>query len=125
MPSRRFDVKTMSFDELLSLRDRINEMLASRVKAERDELELRLARLKAVAQPEQESGTRRTTALKGRKLAAKYCNPDNPSETWAGRGRTPRWMAAALKSGKKMTDFRIEASGAAATRGRRKRRLTH
>ena len=26
---------------------------------------------------------------KGRKVAAKYANPDNPSETWTGRGRSP------------------------------------
>ena len=41
-------------------------------------------------------------------LPAKYCNPDNPRETWAGRGRIPRWMEPALKAGKKKEDFLIE-----------------
>jgi DNA-binding protein H-NS len=41
------------------------------------------------------------------KVAPKYRNPENPAETWAGRGLKPRWLAAALKSGKKLDDFMI------------------
>ncbi len=33
---------------------------------------------------------------KGRTVAAKYANPDDPSETWTGRGRKPRWLSAKL-----------------------------
>jgi DNA-binding protein H-NS len=39
----------------------------------------------------------------------KYRNPDNPSETWAGRGLKPRWLAAAIKAGKKLEHFSIAA----------------
>jgi DNA-binding protein H-NS len=39
-------------------------------------------------------------AMKGRKVAAKYRNPQDPSHTWSGRGRQPRWYAAAIKAGK-------------------------
>ncbi len=28
-----------------------------------------------------------------------YRNPDNPSETWSGKGRMPSWMRKALASG--------------------------
>jgi DNA-binding protein H-NS len=42
-------------------------------------------------------------------VAPKYRNPDNPAETWAGRGLKPRWLAAALKTGKKLEDFSITA----------------
>ena len=38
---------------------------------------------------------------------AKYGNPDNKQETWTGRGRQPRWMAAKLKAGKKLEDMKI------------------
>jgi len=41
------------------------------------------------------------------KVAPKYRNPANPTETWAGRGQPPRWLAAELKSGKKLEDFLI------------------
>ena len=44
-------------------------------------------------------------------VAPKYRNPDNPAETWAGRGLKPRWLAAALKAGHKLEDFSIEATG--------------
>ena len=44
---------------------------------------------------------------KGSKVAVKYRNRDNPSETWTGRGRQPKWLTAALKKGAKITDFAI------------------
>src|SRR6202048_1007984 len=40
----------------------------------------------------------------------KYRNPAEPSETWTGRGKQPRWLTAQLKSGKQLEDFRIQAS---------------
>ena len=40
-------------------------------------------------------------------VVPKYRNPDRPSETWAGRGKTPRWLTAQLKSGRRIDDFRI------------------
>src|SRR5215467_13451785 len=44
---------------------------------------------------------------KGRKVAAKYANPDDPSQTWSGRGRKPRWLAARLKAGDRIDKFLI------------------
>ena len=43
---------------------------------------------------------------KGGKVAAKFANPSNPQETWSGRGRPPRWLAAKLTDGAKLADFR-------------------
>lgn len=31
--------------------------------------------------------------------SAKYANPENPADTWSGRGPKPRWFEAALKAG--------------------------
>jgi DNA-binding protein H-NS len=36
-----------------------------------------------------------------RKVLPKYSNPENPEETWTGRGRSPAW-AAALKENDKL-----------------------
>jgi DNA-binding protein H-NS len=44
---------------------------------------------------------------RGGKVAPKYRNPDDPSETWTGRGRQPRWLVAKIKRGSKVDDFRI------------------
>ncbi|WP_407354053.1 H-NS family nucleoid-associated regulatory protein [Luteimonas sp. R10] len=59
------------------------------------------------------AATRRTTkkATKGRKLGKvppKYRNPANKAETWTGRGKQPRWLAAQVKKGKKVEDFLIK-----------------
>jgi H-NS histone family len=48
-------------------------------------------------------------------VAARYRNPENPTETWAGRGLTPRWLTAVIKGGKKLEDFAI-APGTAASK---------
>lgn len=49
-------------------------------------------------------------AAKGRgrtKSAAKYANPESPSDTWTGRGRRPLWLVARMKKGASMEDFAI------------------
>ena len=54
---------------------------------------------------------RKASATKGRKLgkvAPKYRNPAKPSETWTGRGKQPRWMAAETAKGRKVEDFLIK-----------------
>src|SRR5215813_1635594 len=40
----------------------------------------------------------------------KYRNPQNPEETWAGRGLRPKWLAAAIKGGKSADDFLIRGA---------------
>jgi DNA-binding protein H-NS len=40
----------------------------------------------------------------GGKVAAKYRNTST-GETWSGRGLQPRWLKAALASGRKLSDF--------------------
>jgi DNA-binding protein H-NS len=44
----------------------------------------------------------------GQKVTPQYRNPEDSSQTWTGRGRQPRWIAAGLASGKKLDDFRIK-----------------
>jgi DNA-binding protein H-NS len=41
------------------------------------------------------------------KVKPKYRNPDDPTQTWAGRGAQPRWMAAALSGGRTLDDLLI------------------
>ena len=41
------------------------------------------------------------------KAAAKYRNPENPEETWTGRGRKPHWIHAALTNGLDISDLEI------------------
>jgi DNA-binding protein H-NS len=101
-------LKSMTIDALVSLRTKIDAILGSKVNDERRQLETELANLTRV-----ETGAGRRT-LVGRgvrgKVAPKFRNSENPGETWAGRGLKPRWLTAAIKSGKKLEDFRITGS---------------
>ena len=36
---------------------------------------------------------------------AKYAHPENPSQTWSGRGRRPRWVTEQIESGKSLEDL--------------------
>lgn len=47
------------------------------------------------------------SSTKGIKVAPKYRNPDNPAETWSGRGKQPRWLALAIAQGRSIDEFRI------------------
>ncbi|MBT1512633.1 H-NS histone family protein [Bradyrhizobium sp. SRL28] len=105
----RNDFKSMSTDELWALHEEIATRLAAALTAEKSVLENRLMRLQRgietphVTQDAKSSTERRPYPA----VVPKYRNPERPSETWAGRGKTPRWLAAQLKSGRRIDDFRI------------------
>jgi DNA-binding protein H-NS len=42
--------------------------------------------------------------------APQFRNPDNPSQTWAGRGLRPRWLTAQIKAGRSIDEFRIAST---------------
>jgi len=103
------NLKSMSVDKLSKLREQVDAALSAKVIEERRTLQDELGKLERLA-------TGRSRVKAGRAgargpVAPKYRNPANPAETWAGRGLKPRWLAAALKSGKKLEDFSIAAPG--------------
>ena len=49
----------------------------------------------------------RTSSLKGSKVAVKFRNPKDDTQTWTGRGRKPNWLVEALGKGKKIDNFRV------------------
>jgi DNA-binding protein H-NS len=62
-----------------------------------------------VATAASEKKPRKST--KGRslgKVAPKYRNPANSKETWTGRGKQPRWLAAETAKGRKPEEFLIK-----------------
>ncbi len=42
-----------------------------------------------------------------RPAAPKYANPNDPTQTWTGRGRRPLWVVAAMAEGKSLDDIAI------------------
>jgi DNA-binding protein H-NS len=105
--------KSMSIEKLVKLKDQVENALSTKVAETRRMLQSNLAKVTAFGAAPMRGGARG-------KVAPKYRNPDNPSETWAGRGLKPRWLAAALKAGKKLEYFSIAEKGTkAAKRGRK------
>ena len=100
------NLDSMSVDQLVTLGQEIDEELNGKVLEQRRTLESELAKLNRF-----HSISRGKSSAEARKpVAAKYRNPENPSETWAGRGLKPRWLKAALEAGKNLDDFLISAS---------------
>ena len=98
MRVKRADVERMGTDDLWSLHVQVSQVLQQRIQQEKLRLEERLKRLQTPA-----SGRRPYPPV-----LPKYCNPDQPSETWAGRGKRPRWLVAQLKSGRRIEDLRVD-----------------
>ena len=122
---KKIDLEAMPVDDLWSLHERISTILSARITAEKSELEKRLAILNRGRQFIEGGNAPQSPIADGRarrkypRVLPKYRNPEVPSETWSGRGKQPRWLAAAIKSGHKIEDFKIGGAGGS-TRRRRK-----
>jgi len=108
-------LKSMSIGKLSKLKSQVEAALAAKIAETRRTLEADLAKLTGLGIGPR--GRRGAT----RKVAPKYRNPDNPSQTWAGRGLKPRWLATAIKAGKKLEHFSIAAIGKKAAKKSRKK----
>jgi DNA-binding protein H-NS len=116
----------MPFEDLWSLHEQISQMLAVRITSEKRELERRLAVLNRgrdlIEGKDDKDGAPNSADGRARRkyprVLPKYRNPQT-SETWSGRGKQPRWLVAALKTGRKVQEFEIGAGGE--LKGRRQR----
>ena len=119
------DLEGMSDGQLRELMQQVKETLHHRVTQRIDEFRL-LAMdagfelsLKPVGTEPEQRRRRRSAgedASDGRKreVAPKFRNPDNPAETWAGRGRKPKWVEEKLAAGRQLDDLRISGESEAA-----------
>jgi DNA-binding protein H-NS len=102
------DLESMSVDELWSLHELVVSVMARKISAEKALLDQKLREL---GQSTADSAKKVSHARRPYpQVFPKYRNPTRPSETWAGRGKQPRWLTAQLRSGKKLDDFRIQPS---------------
>jgi len=107
------NLDAMTVDEMWQLHEEITRILSVRLTSEKRELEKRLDRLRRdkYAPSLKANGAVKDPAQPARRkyprVHPKYQNPEVPHETWSGRGKTPRWLTAALKTGRKLEDFAI------------------
>jgi DNA-binding protein H-NS len=114
-------LKSMTVAKLQDLKSQVEAAISAKVSERRQELESELSKLDGY------SGGARRGRPAGRgghrgAVAPKYRNPENPAETWAGRGLRPRWLVAALKGGKKVEDFAIAGAAKTGAKKARKKR---
>ena len=105
--ARPSNLEKMSFAELCELEDQIARLKVQKQNEERAALKEKMA-----AMAKEHGFDVGELFGKGRRgkgsVAPKYRDPKNPENTWTGRGRMPRWLAAATKGGKaKKEDFLI------------------
>lgn len=102
---KKEQLENMDVDSLWLLQDTITDVLTRKICAKKALLEERLKRLEAEPAPQHKKTNVGRRAYPP--VFPRFRNPNEPSQTWAGRGKQPRWMADLLRSGKQMDDFRI------------------
>lgn len=102
------DLSAFTLKQLRQMETLIPEMIAEKQAAEQDEF-LALMQREAAARGLDFASVVSAKPKKSRKaVSAKYMNPDNPSQTWAGRGKAPKWVTEFEEAGGKRDDLLIE-----------------
>jgi DNA-binding protein H-NS len=104
------DFASMSVDELWSLRETIDTLLAGKICTELNELRRQLDRLSprdSTAKTLQRSKAAAEESRSSRPVSAKFQNPVRPFQTWSGHGRRPHWLTEQLAKGRRLEDFRL------------------
>ena len=101
------NLSKLSKEELQALKSDIDQELQNRKEAHRQET---LTQLHDLAKDAGFTFEELVGSSKGKTRVpakVKFRDPQNPSNTWAGRGRKPKWLEAAEKRGKKLEDFEV------------------
>jgi len=104
------DLSAMSRKELLQLQKDVEKALKDAEQRERREA--LAAAEKAAAEfgfslSDLSADAKPRGGAKKSKTPAKYRNPENPAETWSGRGRKPQWVHDALAKGVDISEMEI------------------
>ena len=113
------DLSSLTDEELEELLTKVQAAFEERVQSRMQELRRIASRagyevsLSKFAQMVGHGGRQRgsTQSVGGNRrqpVLPKYRNPDNPAETWSGRGHRPRWLEAQLATGKTLADLEIK-----------------
>jgi DNA-binding protein H-NS len=106
-------LKSMTLEKLMKLKSDVEATLTQKVSEERHALEQELSKLGGYTGGKKARGGARGA------VAPKYRDPETGA-TWAGRGLKPRWLTAAMKSGKSLEAFAITAGKGTRGKGRKK-----
>lgn len=112
--SQKLNLDALSVDELWQLHEELSKVLSVRLRSEKRELERRLSQLRREKLVDDPSDVMRSQeSVPKRKYPGvfpKYRNPTEPTETWSGRGKQPRWLTTAIANGHAIEEFVITES---------------
>ena len=104
------DIENLDIDQLQALTKKATDLIEQK---QRQKLIDAYQKIVAIAQdvgmtPEElvQYGDEESL-LNKRSVAPRYRNPQDPLQTWTGRGKKPRWVIDALESGKTLEDLLI------------------
>lgn len=101
------DYTKLSDNELNAMLAGVTAELDKRKEAEKQKA---IDQIKAIAESAGLSlaavakGTRKP---KAKAVAPKYRNPNNPEQTWSGRGKKPRWLVDSIAAGRSLESHAI------------------
>ncbi|MGC3961768.1 MAG: H-NS histone family protein [Rhodocyclaceae bacterium] len=117
------ELSKLSLGELKRLKSRIETEISRRTDTTKRDLlkkfqkmtaELGLSINDVIGKPAAAEGPRakrgpaKKAATTKTKVAPKYRNPGDASQTWTGRGRKPQWVSQQLEQGKTLDDLLIK-----------------
>ncbi len=100
-------LEKMNLADLKDLKVRVEQALVEREKSERIQVRQKIEAMAAQAGFSIDEVIGKSSGSKGSKVAIKYRNPKDSSQTWTGRGRMPIWLAEAIKKGAKRDSFLV------------------
>jgi DNA-binding protein H-NS len=104
MAKSGIDLSKLSLEELQNLARDIEMEVVSRREADRERVLNQMRELAGSLGMTLEEVVRGEKG-KGSPVPVKYRNPDNPVQTWSGRGKRPTWVNEALASGRTLEDL--------------------
>ena len=105
------DISNLSVEQLKRLQAEAEALIATKkdqaiedaynqILAIADNLGLSIEQILEVGENKRKKTPRKT-------VEPRYRSKANPSDTWTGRGKQPRWLVAELEKGAKLEDFLI------------------
>ena len=102
------DLNNLSVNELQTMIDNAESAIKNKQAGQRKEVFAKIRELAAsVGVTVEIHEANKKQKRKGAKVAAKYRNPDDASQTWTGRGMTPKWVRAHTEAGRDKSEFLI------------------
>lgn len=110
------NLENLPLEELVNLSTDLDGLIrrkrrekSKQIRTQMNEL-ARVAGFESVEEFIENQGGRLTRSDKGVKLPPKYQNPNDPTQTWSGKGPTPKWLREFESKGKNRDEFRIKSA---------------